>query len=185
MVFRLVAPMALPAASKAFRGSTDCAEAVPANKMSSPRRKHSFRAIRIPHSRKIRLEIKDLDFWIRIQDWHPYTPEALLAAANCTSSEIFKKVRGEVGATTTLSDVVFSGVACWIKTNSVRRREYQYGLAGVQTVSARPQSEGAVRTPSRAARMASIYMWAIPTAAACISRFRASAFRPSWRSRAA
>src|SRR5579864_2709983 len=44
--------MALEAASKAFRASTVCAEAVPANRMNSPARMQNLRAIRFPRSHK-------------------------------------------------------------------------------------------------------------------------------------
>src|SRR6266700_5818479 len=90
MVFKLAAPMALTEPSKAFRASTVCAGAVPANRMKSPMRMHSFRAIPFPHSQKINLRTEDLDFCFDIPDGHFYTPEDLPAEPNCSSSGNFR-----------------------------------------------------------------------------------------------
>jgi hypothetical protein len=68
--------MALEAASKAFRASAVCAEAVPANSMSSPARMQSLRAIRFPRSHKFIGKTKEFDFRFDISNGDPYTPKA-------------------------------------------------------------------------------------------------------------
>src|SRR5450755_2588837 len=89
MVFKLAAPIAFEAASKAFRASTICADAVPANRRNSPMRMHGLRHICFPHFQKINGRTNDSDFHFDIPNGHTYTPEALPTEPNCSSSGHF------------------------------------------------------------------------------------------------
>src|SRR4029077_10487038 len=75
--------MALADASRALRASTLCAGAVPASTRNSPTRMQNFRAIRCPHSQKINLRTKGLDFTFNIPNGHTYTPEVPRTEPNC------------------------------------------------------------------------------------------------------
>src|SRR5690348_1152560 len=78
--------MALADASRAFRASTLCAGAVPANSRNSPTRMQDLRAIVCSHSQKINIRTKDLDFTFDIPNGHTYTPEVPPTEPNCFSS---------------------------------------------------------------------------------------------------